>query len=72
MFFHNGKVSCIPAKFQMKFFKFLFENKGLIMGQGQKARIPGSNNSCLTNKESKSPSVLLELQLFLLPSVKYC
>lgn len=42
------------------------------MGQRQKTRMAGSNNSCLIKEEGKSPSVLLELQLFLLPLVKYC
>lgn len=71
MFLHNGKVGCIPVKFQMKIFKYIFQNKSLIMGQRQKARLAGSNNSCLIKEEGKSPSVLLELQFFLLPLKKY-
>lgn len=34
------------------------------MGQRQKVRLTGSNNSCLIKEEGKSPSVLLELQFF--------
>lgn len=71
MFLHNGNVGCIPVKFQMKIFKYIFQNKSLIMGQRQKARLTGSNNSCLVKEEGKSPSVLLELQFFLLPLKKY-
>lgn len=72
MLLQNGKVGYIPVKFQMKFSKFSFENKSLIVGQRQKARMAGSNSSYLTKEESKFPSVSLELQLFLLPSVEYC
>lgn len=51
---------------------FWEKNKSLIVCQGQKARMAGSNSSLFIKEEDKSSSVLLELQLFLLSSLKYC
>lgn len=42
------------------------------MGQRQKARMAGSNSSIFIKEENKLFSVLLELELFLLSSLKYC